>query len=247
MDAACKERSMTGKAVGRSRSAPPGLLSLFLLLILSGCASRPPGFTQPERGIPDYRLANGAAVYSLPADLLRVVVMPVYGAHTDPGFLDGLDQTLIAALNQKGLFEVVPLDRSWVREETGQPQHASTSNLPADLFTAIREEHRADGLILVDLLYMQPYRPVALGLRARLIDLNTGRTLWAVDEVFDSGNPQVAVSAQRFHRSYADSPYPLDNSASILQSPRRFSGYVAWEFFNTLPPRTLASDDPAGP
>ena len=76
-----------------------------------------------------------------------------------------------------------------------------------------------------------------MGVRCKLVESHSADILWSFDTVFDSGNP---MSPPRPGGSTSDEtapPYPLQNSSSILQSPLRFTKYVADAAFTTLPER----------
>lgn len=206
------------------------------LLALSGCMS--PDLTHNELGVPDYPITNVFVAEAYPVDLRRVVVLPVSLDGGLPEVRQQLDATFRAELGQSRRFEIVQADRAQMQHVFGQEAFVSQESVPFGFYEHWREKYGADAVMFVDVAHYRPYRPITIGVRARLVHTESEETIWAVDEVFDAGNPQVAVSAQRFHRAYNDSPFPADMAGSVLQSPARFSKYVAWQIFQVLPENT---------
>lgn len=222
---------MTASRPGFARVPVLGLLSA--LWFLAGCGT-PPVVVDPLTR--SYRPDNVRPAEALPEDIRRVVVLPVWSQNGVPTrSLEPIDQAWLTALTRAARFEVVPVTRSdlhaWVRHES----LATTGLLPADLFVQLRERTAADAVLLIDLTHYTPYPPLALGLRARLVRLDTGTDLWAIDELFDAADGATAAAARRHHLRGA--PAPADPSRIVLQSPARFAAYASDAVAATLPPR----------
>ena len=94
-----------------------------------------------------------------------------------------------------------------------------------------------DAVLFVDPTAYQPYRPIALGIRAKLATIGDHRLVWSFDEVFFASNPAVDNAVRRFYIDSGGGPMPLDMTAAALQSPTKFAAYAADAAFKTLPPR----------
>jgi hypothetical protein len=209
-------------------------MGLGILLGLTACATDPN--THNEFGIPDHAVAPGWSTAEVPA-YHRVLLLPTATArqpHND--FAERLDTILAGRIGQRVPFEMLPVTRDELTEATGVPALAAHDILPPDFFAELAAATGAEAVLFSELTVLQPWRPIAIGLRFRLVDLSSGEVVWAFDDVFDSGNPQVAVSAQRFSRAYSDRPFPLDTASGILQSPIAFAEFAVWEALRTLPP-----------
>ena len=101
----------------------------------------------------------------------------------------------------------------------------------------MREVYDADAVLFTEITHFRPYRPIAIGVRSSLVDLESGQVIWAFDDLFDSGEPSVSAGAKRFHLAHSRNVYPLHSAEVVLQSPTFFSKYVAYEMFMTLPER----------
>ena len=211
----------------------PGLIAA---LALSGCA---PGLDKR----PQYPVGAGFIprnVYKS-ADALglrRVALLPPYAGLADTNRRQDLDRNFSTELGATGRFEVVPISRNELVALSGRDQINSSEPLPPRLLAAIRGEYGADAVMFVDITQDDPYRPITLGVRAKLIDTRSGAlaTLWSCDSVFNAGNPAVANSARRFQIEEGRQEFPADqDGSSVLLSPARFARYAANATFATLP------------
>ena len=167
--------------------------------------------------------------------LRRVALLPLHsGAFPDQN-LRALDAAFQSELSKRGLFEVVPVSRARLEALFGERQFSSTEELPADVFSRLREECGVDGVLFTDLTHFSPYRPVSMGVRTKLVAASTGQIRWAFDYVFDAGNAAVADAAKRFQITHSNEQQPLTtDGGSILLSPSRFAKYVANETYSSL-------------
>lgn len=206
-----------------------------LSLLLAGCQSARIG--DPARVGPFFSPTNYSADAQLPATLRRVVLLPVAGGSIAQAESTATLVPLLAAeLQKQKRFEVVPLTREESLTRFRLEELSSTAAMPANLMAQLRRDYAADGVIFVDLTVYKPYRPLAIGLRAKLVSTEgDARVLWAFDEVFSATDPKVANSARRHFAEADRHGVPADFTHAVLQSPARFASYAAAEMFATLP------------
>jgi len=165
----------------------------------------------------------------------RVAMLPLSAAQLTPEMLRDITVAFQAELSKKALFEVVPVSGAELEAICGQRQLSSVEPLPADLLEALRERLGAEGVLFTDITHLNPYRPVAIGVRAKLVDVSSGAISWASDCVYDSGHPAIAENARQFQRQFSDPHRAIqDDGGSVLISPARFAKYVANATFNHL-------------
>jgi hypothetical protein len=212
----------------------PFLLSLALL---AGCAE--PAFYDSARTGPFFVPQNVAGEPSL-GGLRRVVLLPLCGGTLAPEeTLAALDPVVAAALQAENRFEVVPLSRAECRRKFRVAEFSSAGALPHDFLETLRRDFAADAVLMVDLTGFRAYRPLSLGLRAKLAALDGKRLVWTFDNLFSAEDPAVANSVRRHQLGSDRGGVPTDLSAGALQSPTRFAGYAAAAMFGTLPPVNL--------
>jgi hypothetical protein len=213
-------------------------LAVALLVLAAGCMT--PSFDDPARRGPFFTPANHAGEPSL-GGLRRVVLLPVCGGTLAPvETVAALDPVIVAALQQQHRFEVVTLSREQCRRRFHVEEFSSVAALPHDFLATLQREFAADGVLFIDITVFRPYRPIGLGLRAKLATLDgNARLVWTFDNVFSADDPAVANSARAHFLGSDRGGVPADLSPGVLQSPARFAGYAAHAMFATLPPVVL--------
>jgi hypothetical protein len=205
-----------------------------VLLPAAGCMS--PAYNDPSRLGPFYTPINHVGSANL-GGIHRVVVLPIWGGALAPVEMTAeLDPVFAAALQRENRFEVV----SFPREECLRRFHTEalsmTAALPHDLLPMLRREFAADAVLFIDLTAYSAYRPLAIGMRAKLAMLDDSRLVWSFDDAFSAQNPAVANSARHYYLEGRGSVVPADLTPAVLQSPGRFAAYAASAMFATLPP-----------
>jgi len=215
-------------------------VSLALLAItLAGCSALP----KQDGAVagPFYTPTNVKAVAKIPADVRRVIVLPVAGgpALTEET-LTKLDSVCQTELTRTARFEVVPLSRDALAGMIGARQLSSVDKLPPPLLDKlfnIYNSYGADAILFIDVTSYSAYPPLLLGLRTKLARVTDGEIIWATDNVFSAAEPAVANSARHHAAALGTDRGLTDLNHTILQNPQRFAGYVATATFLTLPPR----------
>lgn len=182
------------------------------------------------QGSPQVQLANTRS-RPLPTATRRVLAFPVHVPQIAGPTQRELDATFETELNKQQRFEVVRVSRDELSSILGREEISSTETFPAEALTTLRQRFAPDALLLTDITAYRPYRPLAMGVRARLVDAQTMKELWAIDTTLDSAHEDVARAALA-HRGGADVHPGL-----VLQSPRTFAAFVAQQAFATLAPR----------
>lgn len=208
------------------------LTLLLALFTLSGCIS-----TQSERAKakPSYQLHN---VYRmpLPEQFKRVALLPIVAA-SDLGIADSLDSirnSITGELLKTKRFEVISMSRDDLREVAGVGELTALSVWPDRMRKALGDR-QIDGVLLVEITALKGYPPIALGLKARLVGLESGTTYWACDEVFDAAVPEIFAGAKRFEDGMLMSVGRAKSQGTIELSPSIFAKYAAYTMFETLP------------
>lgn len=215
------------------------LLAL-LVFSLSGCNTIRKGVRTLHPPPPPPPPARTANFYKPPMPdksmpMRRVAMLPLSGGQVTPEALRDITAAFHAELSKKALFEVVPISGSELEAMCGQRQLSSVAPLPAQVLEVLREKYGAEGVLFTDITHLHAYRPIAIGVRAKLVDVGSGAISWASDCVYDSGHPAVAENARLFQRQYSDPHRSIaDDGGSVLISPSRFAKFVANATFSSL-------------
>jgi hypothetical protein len=158
----------------------------------------------------------------------RVAFLPVYHERFPDHALRDLDSAFNAELAKKTLFEVVPVSRREMEGMIGLREVSSVDKIPGDLFKKLVEHYGVEGVMFTDVTHYSPYRPIAIGVRSKLVDIQSGRIHWASDVLFDSGNAGVAEAARQYSRVLGQDNFPAHgDGGTVLMSPRMFAQFAA--------------------
>jgi hypothetical protein len=199
------------------------IISLGALLV--GCA----GPNDAERqGSPQVQLTNSRG-RPLPATTRRVLMLPLHIIQVSGEPQRELDAIFETELNKHLRFEVVRMSRSDLAGLIQREDIGATEKFPAAALEVIRQRYAPDAILFTDITSYRPYRPMAIGVRARLLDARSMSELWAVDSTLDAAHEEVQRAATLGSAE--------GHAGLVLQSPRAFAGFVAQQVFATLPPR----------
>lgn len=233
--------------MARSLFLPLRIAAVALLALVAGCMVPP--IDDPARTGPYYNPVNHAGDAQLPATLRRIVLLPSAGGSiAPPESVIALDAVFLTELQKQNRFEIVTLTRAECQRRFHVEEFLSTAALPADFMGVLRREFAADAVIFIDVTVFKPYRPLAIGVRAKLATLGDDvRLLWTFDNIFSAADPTVANAARHHFVDSDRRGVPADLTQGVLQSPSRFAGYVAAKMFETLPPVYAPPAPPAAP
>ncbi|HEX4343477.1 MAG TPA: hypothetical protein VH255_08805 [Verrucomicrobiae bacterium] len=182
------------------------VLVISLQLVLTGCATPP-------------KTANKAdnvhkEVGTLPGNIRRVAVLPLAGRAGDEFVADGceaLSSIVFEEFAKTKKFEAVRISPETLRDISGASSWTGGETLPANLLNSFNETEGCDAVLFSELTIFQPYAPITVGWRLKLVDTKTQKILWAVDEIFDTAKLSSATEARHKMR---------DAVAGFYQSPK---------------------------
>jgi hypothetical protein len=211
-------------------------LGLAAAVLAAGCMHPP--VTDPARRGPYFTPHNYIGEKVMPDSIRRVLLLPVHaGDFAPPEQAEALDPVFATALGGQMRFEVVTLSREECQASYGVPDISSAEALPHDFLQDLGRKYGADAVMFIDITSYRPYRPLVLGIRAKLSLVSDRRLVWSFDEIFSASDPDIDNAVRRFYLDSGGGAMPLDMTAAALQSPTRFAAYAADAAFKTLPPR----------
>jgi hypothetical protein len=205
---------------------------------LAGCQSAPPHAAMVGPGYAPNNVFSYPPKLSL--DLHRVALLPISSeiAGNDlPAGAAALSAALWQELTKTRKFEVVAVDAGALRVRTGRVNWTGAELLPADFFAFLHREYGCDAVLFAELTAYRAQAPMAVGWRLKLVDAQSGQTLWAVDELFDAGNARVARGLQKFQEPPGIWPLFRQDNWVALNSPQQLGRYSAAAVLGTLPER----------
>lgn len=177
---------------------------------------------------------------TLPVNLRRVVVLPLVCDENNYDLAEAcaaLAPVLQGQLVKTKKFEIVSSDAAFLKNRAGRAEWTGEETLPPELFSLLRESSGCDAVLFSRLTVFRAYPPMAVGWRVRLVDAQTGRTIWAADEVFDAGQSKVENGARRHQLTQERNLTGAPDEWFIANSPSKFAEYTAASLLATLPAR----------
>lgn len=209
--------------------------AVFLLvagaLATEGCQTKKVAYVKPELDAPQ----NWFAPSGPGRTVRRVAILPACHSKLPGEVLKEVDFAFNGELSKKAVFEVVPISRSSMELLTDRRELSSVERVPGDFFRKLRDQYGVDAVMFNDLTQYSPYRPVSLGVRSKLVDIESGSILWASDVMLDSGNTNVAAAARAYQKVLGRDSFPVQSDGgTVLMSPRLFAQFAAFSNYASL-------------
>lgn len=183
-----------------------------------------------------------------PPGMRRLAILPVDAARPVNETQRDMDGVFRGELSKVVKYEIVQVNRAEMLALIDRESISSTEVIPARLVAALKEKYAANAVMFIDFTLFRPYRPMAIGVRAKIVDLSNMDVLWMADGVLDAAEPDVSALASQFADSslkmgYISPTIPKGQQRDygsgnqiVLQSPRLFAMFVANEAFASLAP-----------
>ena len=197
---------------------------IFLLLMNSGCKILKP--ITPETG--HFYLNQGDEF----PQIARVVVFEFQNYSNDVDISMKLTRAVTESLQKKHLFTIQAFERSdpaWQKLDL-----KPTSSYSMEELLAIRKQLRADAVLYGSITRYHPYPHLTVGLHLKMVDLRSGRLLWAIEQIWDSTDKLVEHRMREFYKKYMRSSYGPMDWELLITSPRAFNKFVVYEVAETF-------------
>lgn len=205
------------------------LLIVLCLLISGGCINN----ELARRSIGEHYRSDNFYISPDPADtaLRRVVIIPFFNESQYPDAADKVTKAFGMEIEKLHRFEIVAPGR--------YEKELRACNIFQDgKFDRTKVYVAAKALGVQGVLYgcvkqYRPYKPLVVGVKAGIIRAETGEMVWAVDDVYDASQQDVANRAYMYSYKKIE---PIDNGRGdlILTSMRMFTAFVCRELVSSL-------------
>jgi hypothetical protein len=198
--------------------------------------------------VPQQQAAPFESGIAWPQGMRRLAVLPIHANRPIDDLQRDMDGIFRGELSKVVKYEIVQVPRSEMLGIINRETVSSSAVIPAQVIQALKEKYAADAVLFTDFTVFRPYRPIAIGVRTKIVDLRNMSVIWMADGILDSGEPDVADLATQYGSDamqirYVSSTVPKGRSREIasgnqiiLQSPRLYADFVAHEAFASLAP-----------
>lgn len=186
-----------------------------------------------------YRPANVLSATIWPVAVKRVAVLPLACGLVDvpADYFSAHDPIWRAALQGSHRAEFVSVTRADLVRWSGRSSVSAAQRLPPDFLERVAAFTGAEAVAFLEVTSFSPYGAVSIGFRARITEVASKGTLWALEDVIhidETSVLQVAKDVLSRRETRSSSASELNG---VRLTPSRAIGYVAGAIAQTLPPR----------
>jgi hypothetical protein len=162
----------------------------------------------------------------------RVVFVELEERNSSPGVARDMTTALSHTIKACEIFKLDVVDR-------GDPvcevvPKLGRAGLTLEQISQMRQAFQCDGVLLGEMHDFRPHPRMQLGLSLRLVDMNRGRVLWAVDRVWDTTDKAVEKRIKDYFTDKMSERYaPMDWRIAMI-SPKMFEKFIAYELAEDL-------------
>lgn len=115
-----------------------------------------------------------------------------------------------------------------------------TGRIPVATIIELGRRYHVDAVLFGSITHYRPYQPAALGMSVSLIDVQTGKIVWSVNDLVDSADRAAALAMNNdyFDRSATDQT--VFGREIMNASPEWFARFTARRIAGTLVPTSSA-------
>jgi hypothetical protein len=203
--------------------------------------------SQPTMTLPPQDLSANSGI-RWPQGMRRLAVLPIYSTRPIDQTQRDMDGIFRSELSKVVKYEIVQVSRADMAALVNREAVSSSEIIPASVIAMLRQKYAADAVLFTDFTLFRPYRPLAIGVRSKIVDIKTMDVLWMADGILDAAEPDVSDLATQFSDTglqmrYVSAKVPKGRQREegsgnqiILQSPRLYAAFVAHEAFASLAP-----------
>ncbi len=163
----------------------------------------------------------------------KVVVFELDNRTSYPLLSETITDDLSQALQKKHIFTLSTLhhtDPKWRNLDLNSSNSYSLAEL-----ASIRHQLKADAVLFGSLTRYDPFPHMLMSLHLKLVDLRSGKLLWAMEQVWDSSDKRLEQRMKRYYKDQLRTGYEPMNWELLITSPRNFNRFVVYEVSATLP------------
>jgi hypothetical protein len=167
-----------------------------------------------------------------PAAIGRVAIIELDNYSSYPQIARDVTEALFQAMQKKQVFGLTTIHQQEPAWRSLQTKPDSTYTL--DQLAAMRRTLKCSAIMTGTITQYQPYPHMVIGLRLKLLDLTDGQLVWALEQVWDSGDKATEYRIKDYFEHQKRSGFaPLREQLAVI-SPLEFMKFVTYEVAETL-------------
>jgi TolB-like protein len=161
----------------------------------------------------------------------RVILVEPINLSTNPQISVDLTNGIARALERKNLFGLTVIYR---KDDIFTKYQLEYEKSPLETLKQVHKDLACDAILTGTIRDYQSYPRLAVSMRLRMVDLNDGELLWAMEQVWDSTDQELAKRMKGFFKTEMTDEYQPLNWRIGLISPNIFNKFVCFEVGETV-------------
>lgn len=214
-------------------SRRPVLAALLLLPLLtsSGChLLRMVPYLGGEPLPPPAAFKDGSLDFGI---VRRILALPLTDESGVGSGTEVVSRTLRDEISRLGRFGVVrPNESDSMLKPHDDPQNSG--RIPVATIIELGRRYGVDAVLFGTIRHYRPYTPPSLGMSVTLIDVQTGKIVWSVNDFVDGSDRRCATSMKWFFEDETATGETVFGSEIMHTSPQWFARFATRRVVSTL-------------
>jgi hypothetical protein len=167
----------------------------------------------------------------------KVAIVELENKSSSPQIAPDTTEAIFQAMQKKQIFSV----------NVVQQNDSAWKNLNLDIntkydtrkFGEVQEALKCNAALLGTITHFQPFPHMAIGLRLKLIDLEDGKLLWALEQIWDTADKTTEKRIKKYFQYQVRSGYAPLREQVVTISTAKFVKFVAYEVSETMKPSPI--------
>jgi len=200
---------------------------LFLPVFLSGCNvynEAPPGSYTQYYSNPSKKLGK----------IGRMAIVELKNNSSYPEISADITKSLFQTLQKKQIFGLTLVQQNDPQWRSLQVDLDSTYSL--EQLVTVQKTLKCDAILAGTVTEYQPYPHMVMGLQLKMVDLNDGQLIWALEQIWDSVDKTTEYRIKNYFKCQMRSGFAPLKENLVAISPLRFIDFVCYEVGETIEP-----------
>ncbi|MCK4913498.1 MAG: hypothetical protein KAI59_06565 [Planctomycetes bacterium] len=162
----------------------------------------------------------------------RVAIVELDNNSSYPQISSDVTDAIFRALQKKQVFGLAIVRQNnpaWRSLQLGPDTTYTLEQL-----MAIRKTLNCDAVLIGSITEFNPYPPMTIGLRLKLIDLKDGQLVWGIEQVWDIADKTTENRIKNYFKKQMNSDFVPLRQQLMAVSPLKFFRFVAQETAETF-------------
>ena len=166
------------------------------------------------------------------SELGRVAIVELDNNSSYPQINGDVTEAIFRALQKRQVFGLAIVRQSDTAWRSLQLEPDTTYTL--EQLMAIRKTLNCDAVLIGSITEFNPYPPMTIGLRLKLVDLKDGQLVWGLEQVWDVADKTTENRIKNYFKRQMNSEFIPLREQVIAVSPLKFFRFVALEIAETF-------------